>query len=208
MLKVLDLAMAPNSKQLDKASGSRLDQIVSKKPVTDDERKEMRRIFEAFDRDGSDSISADELDNILQLLNVRLEKKDLHRLTNCIDANGDGQVTFDEFVKFLSIRVLEPARNIKIIDTKHTIASRLVGGNSKLESWIFYTVVKQRGVCGKLLWIFWYSGLILGLFFSADCGTWRVVEVFQRMWFVNVASAMLCVFSIMHGPYQRAFMAT
>jgi Ca2+-binding EF-hand superfamily protein len=57
----------------------------------------LRKVFNHFDDDGSGSVNGSELKEILNRLNVKLSDKAFDALMLEIDANGTGQMDFDEF---------------------------------------------------------------------------------------------------------------
>ena len=62
----------------------------------------MRAAFASFDKDGSGSISVEELREVLvENLGQQVSDDELDRLVKLADANGDGEIDFDEFVKLL-----------------------------------------------------------------------------------------------------------
>jgi hypothetical protein len=94
---------------------------------------------------------------------VKLLENDLQRNLREVDEDGSGLIGFEEFLRFLKLRVIESVRDASFVDTKLTVATLLVGKGSQIEAWIFRTVVRHSGFVGKLLWVCWYSGLVLGL---------------------------------------------
>jgi calmodulin len=58
----------------------------------------MRAAFASFDKDGSGSISVEELREVLvENLGQQVSDDELDRLVKLADANGDGEIDFDEF---------------------------------------------------------------------------------------------------------------
>ena len=64
----------------------------------------MRTAFNMFDQDGSGSISTDELKAILTSDEVKgvVQEEQLLKYMKEIDANGDGQIDFDEFQEMMA----------------------------------------------------------------------------------------------------------
>ena len=58
----------------------------------------MRAAFASFDKDGTGSISVEELREVLvENLGQQVSDDELDRLVKLADANGDGEIDFDEF---------------------------------------------------------------------------------------------------------------
>lgn len=54
----------------------------------------LRQVFQTFDRDGSGSINAREMDTVLKKLNVNLSRGQLERMMREADLNSKIQVLF------------------------------------------------------------------------------------------------------------------
>merc|ERR1712048_1186622 len=64
------------------------------RPFSDDE---IKQAFDCFDLDHNHFVGAAELSQILQLIGEELEYEEIDEMIRMCDADGDGQVTFDEF---------------------------------------------------------------------------------------------------------------
>ncbi|CAL8462209.1 g1740 [Coccomyxa elongata] len=66
-------------------------------------RKEriIRRTFQKLDEDGSGSISADELTKALRKLWMSVSSEDAERMVGLLDADHNGQISLDEFRRFV-----------------------------------------------------------------------------------------------------------
>lgn len=60
----------------------------------------MQRAFAVFDRDGSGSVTINELGEVLQQLHPDLKptKEEIEKIMRLMDQNGDGQINLDEFL--------------------------------------------------------------------------------------------------------------
>ncbi|CAF0725065.1 unnamed protein product [Adineta steineri] len=65
--------------------------------LTSTQRKELKEAFDVFDTDGSGKVSASELGQILQALNIKFNDNQLKQLVQNMDSNGSGEIEFDEF---------------------------------------------------------------------------------------------------------------
>ncbi len=67
-----------------------------------DERfDEIKTIFSFFDKNATGKISADDLGTVLRAIGFNVTEKDVERLVNEYDENGDGQVAFAEIMSIL-----------------------------------------------------------------------------------------------------------
>lgn len=67
---------------------------VNKKKLLTQEKLELA--FNLFDRDGSGSISADEVKSVLGV-GKNIDEKIWNEIVREVDANGDGEISFEEF---------------------------------------------------------------------------------------------------------------
>jgi calmodulin len=59
--------------------------------------KTLRHAFRVFDNDGSGTISADELKDVMREMGEQIDESDMDSLMRCMDVNGDGQIDYEEF---------------------------------------------------------------------------------------------------------------
>nr|CAB3459269.1 unnamed protein product [Digitaria exilis] len=62
---------------------------------------ELREAFRVFDQDQNGFISRDELRHVLQNLGERLSDEELAEMLREADADGDGQINYNEFAKVM-----------------------------------------------------------------------------------------------------------
>ncbi|UJR15399.1 hypothetical protein I4U23_002346 [Adineta vaga] len=70
--------------------------------LTNHQMKELRDAFDMFDRDHSGSISSSELKQLLQALNFKTNESLIRKVMKEMDADGNGTIEFNEFVKVMS----------------------------------------------------------------------------------------------------------
>ena len=60
----------------------------------------LQTAFKMFDKDGGGSISTDEIKQVLSF-GQNLDEKVVNQIIEQVDANGDGEISFEEFVKVM-----------------------------------------------------------------------------------------------------------
>ncbi|KAH7316388.1 hypothetical protein B0J17DRAFT_687221 [Rhizoctonia solani] len=63
--------------------------------------RELRDVFERFDRDGSGTIERAELGRAVALLGDKLTDQELAMIMHEVDTDGDGRVSFEEFTRMM-----------------------------------------------------------------------------------------------------------
>lgn len=71
------------------------------KEMAEDEPDIAREAFNMFDKDGNGQITADELRQLMRKLGESLSGKEIEMMIEEADADGDGQINFEEFAKLL-----------------------------------------------------------------------------------------------------------
>jgi Ca2+-binding EF-hand superfamily protein len=61
----------------------------------------LRKIFNDFDLNGSESLTIDEVNNLVAKLRISVERKFIYPFFKCVDANNSGAIEFDEFEAFI-----------------------------------------------------------------------------------------------------------
>lgn len=63
--------------------------------------KELMDVFMVFDRDGSGTISPDELRTAMRVIGEKLTDDEIEDAIRLADSGGDGEVDYDEFIQFV-----------------------------------------------------------------------------------------------------------
>jgi calmodulin len=63
---------------------------------------DFREIFRLVDLDGGGSISPEELSELMAMLGISVTKEELDDMINEIDEDGDGDISFEEFVAVMT----------------------------------------------------------------------------------------------------------
>ncbi|MEL6177737.1 MAG: EF-hand domain-containing protein [Myxococcota bacterium] len=69
-----------------------------------DELDELKEIFAHFDRDDNGVIDAEEFSQLLDALGAEMSDEEIAIGLSIVDANGNGQVEFDEFIAWWTSR--------------------------------------------------------------------------------------------------------
>lgn len=64
--------------------------------------KELREVFNRFDADGSGSIDAEELDQVLRSVGLSLQPNEVKAMINSVDADGSQSIEWPEFLYLMS----------------------------------------------------------------------------------------------------------
>jgi Ca2+-binding EF-hand superfamily protein len=64
-------------------------------------KEKVQRAFQFFDKDGSGSIDAEEIKEVLGLTNNQNLNKEITTIVAQVDKNGDGKLDFKEFERML-----------------------------------------------------------------------------------------------------------
>merc|ERR1719327_1902117 len=72
--------------------------------------EEMREAFLVFDRDRSGSVTASELKHVMNNLGEQVTDEEVEEMSQEADADGDGELSFDDFLQFIQSKGLTNAR--------------------------------------------------------------------------------------------------
>ena len=63
--------------------------------------KELMDVFMVFDKDGSGTISAEELRSAMKVIGEKLTDDEIEDALKLADSGGDGEIDYDEFIQFV-----------------------------------------------------------------------------------------------------------
>merc|ERR1719469_214603 len=75
--------------------------LMASKLQDTDSVEEMREAFLVFDRDKSGSVSASELKHVMNNLGEQVTNEEVEEMIREADADGDGELSFDDFLQFI-----------------------------------------------------------------------------------------------------------
>ena len=78
--------------------------LMARKTEDKDATEELREAFNVFDRDGSNSITPDELKHVMMNLGEKLSDAEVDEMLKEADVNGDGSIDFEEFCKMMQAK--------------------------------------------------------------------------------------------------------
>jgi calmodulin len=74
--------------------------------ATPEEIAEFREIFNLVDLDGGGSIDSEELRELMDLLGMQASEEEMGAMLQEIDSNGTGEISFEDFVRVMSKKVV------------------------------------------------------------------------------------------------------
>merc|ERR1712032_38622 len=84
--------------------------LMASKLQETDSVEEMREAFMVFDRDKSGSVSSSELKHVMCNLGEQVTNEEVEEMIKEADADGDGELSFDDFLQFIQQKGLTNAR--------------------------------------------------------------------------------------------------
>ena len=76
--------------------------VALRRKLKGDEKEDLRKAFDVFDQDGNGSISQVELKIVLDKIGIEMSETELKRTMSEADTDGDGEISFTEFVDVVS----------------------------------------------------------------------------------------------------------
>ncbi|KAF9962718.1 hypothetical protein BGZ70_007953 [Mortierella alpina] len=75
--------------------------MMARKMVDTDPEEEIREAFKVFDKDGNGLISSAALRHVIANLDKQLTDQEVNEIIQGADVNGDGQISYKEFVRMM-----------------------------------------------------------------------------------------------------------
>ncbi len=93
------------------------------KDITDEQRQEIKEAFDLFDTDQSGYIDGKELKVAMRALGFEPRKEEVQKMIAEVDIDGSGQIHFDDFVKLMTVKILNRDPQEEILKAFRLFAS-------------------------------------------------------------------------------------
>merc|ERR1712212_363575 len=90
-----------------RANATKKNSSTHKKELTEEQKAEIREAFDLFDSDGAGTINIKELKVALRALGFEPKKEELKALIQEVDADANGAIDFNDFMKIMSQKMHE-----------------------------------------------------------------------------------------------------
>ena len=84
--------------------------------LSDSQRAMAEEAFKMFDKDGGGSISVEELGQALRALGQDASEEELSRILAVVDADGSGQIEFEEFLQLINKELAKHTENLSSLE--------------------------------------------------------------------------------------------
>lgn len=81
-----------------------------------EKQSECKEIFDLFDKNGDQTISSSELENLLRALGAKPTKDEIDGMIKEVDNDGSGKIDYNEFLVFYSRKMNEPETEEDLIE--------------------------------------------------------------------------------------------
>ena len=84
--------------------------------LTKEQKNELKEAFDVFDKDGDETISAEELQVVLEAVGRKMTREQVDDAIARIDKSGDGEIQFNEFLELMSEEMKEQMHDEELIE--------------------------------------------------------------------------------------------
>lgn len=81
--------------------------IIIKHDLTKEQKQDIKEAFDSIDTDGSGYLDVEELITAMKALGLDNGKDDVNRILEDMDKNKDGKISYEEFLKLLTIEITD-----------------------------------------------------------------------------------------------------
>jgi centrin-1 len=91
--------------------------------ITDEQRQEIKEAFDLFDTDQSGFIDGKELKVAMRALGFEPRKEEVQKMIAEVDIDGSGQIHYDDFVKLMTVKIMNRDPQEEILKAFRLFAS-------------------------------------------------------------------------------------
>jgi centrin-1 len=91
--------------------------------ITEEQKQEIKEAFDLFDTDGSGFIDGKELKVAMRALGFEPKKEEIQKMVAEVDVDGSGRVQYEDFVKLMSIKIMNRDPQEEILKAFRLFAS-------------------------------------------------------------------------------------
>lgn len=125
--------------------------LLARMMLGDDDVKQMREIFQMFDRENRGCISAANITALLtQLTGTSMSVEDMRDLVAEVDVDGDGQITFDEFLSMMAKKARDVHSQEGLADVFGILDKQNTGNLSLADLERVYAIVGENASAADL----------------------------------------------------------
>ena len=101
-------------------ANSKVDADTLRRQLTEEQISEFKEAFTLFDKDGDGTITTKEFGTVLRSLGQNPTEQELQEMINEVDADGNGEVDFDEFLTMMARKMKDTDSEEEIFDAFRT----------------------------------------------------------------------------------------
>jgi centrin-1 len=91
--------------------------------ISEEQKQEIKEAFDLFDTDGSGFIDGKELKVAMRALGFEPKKDEVQKMIAEVDVDGSGQIHYDDFVKLMTIKIMNRDPQEEILKAFRLFAS-------------------------------------------------------------------------------------
>jgi len=91
--------------------------------ISEEQKQEIKEAFDLFDTDGSGFIDGKELKVAMRALGFEPKKEEVQKMISDIDVDGSGRIQYEDFVKLMTIKIMNRDPQEEILKAFRLFAS-------------------------------------------------------------------------------------